>query len=404
MKNTFINQEVNSNQSNEINANEHLENGIGINTKLYERRQTLKRWSIKKGFIFCFLMFSITGISLNSCKKDKNEFEHSKNFKDLNNFRIFASMDDLFQEVQKVNLMDDMQLEAYEQSVNFLSFGRTADQLYSSLIQELGIEGKLQEGGENNEDNNDNAEARLTIARITQYALDNSQYVQLEKDDDGELCFVTRLENSLFRYVINQDQIVRVGDRLWKVLENGIVEALVDSSKNANGTNNNVSYYYKILLTITDNNVSSVVKQYPNISYTPSIPPVQKGNYGRSITEDKKNNAKKERLWYWIGIMDYKVVNSEIVYRGVELNIRSYHKTLGIWWYCKRTINANFSGWVVLDVSGIRYPFSDNFTQFHRLIVKDYLPKTYTRNPNPYIYSASGSIWISLVNISINKP
>jgi hypothetical protein len=248
----------------------------------------------------------------------------------------------------------------------------------------------------------------LAIAQVTQYATTHSQFLQLI-NENGELTLETQLEFNPLVYVINEDQILQVGRKLWKVLKYGIVEAAIDSTipvsrdgnlGNDGNTSANLKYYYQILLGITDDNIHSIIGKYPNINYTPYGPSkMQKGKYGRELDVTRETN-RKERIKFWAGICDYADY-VEYVNRGVELTIISYYRCLGIWWWNKRTANVDISSCVMMGGGTFDY-FSVKFNKQINRFSNTYLIKNYPNLADPYFSSASVLIKTSKNTIDFN--
>ena len=355
-----------------------------------------------RGIITASIIAIASVVIFSGCKKDGTNLNVHKN---AANIRTFATIDDLFKEVDLINQMDETHLQAYEQSLNFLSFGRQMDDLYQSLIDDLGITNQLKEGF----DVNDVGDSASIVGSIKSYVTGYSQYFQIE-EDNGELYFTSLLEDNFFRYVINQDQMVVVDNRLWKILENGIVDAPLDTvipnivlpNDPGGNTSNNGGYYYQILLGITDENVTSVIGQYPSINYTPYNGKTQKSNYGRYISDRIENISKKERLEYFFGIEDGSTPAGEFVHRFVVLQAKAQKRCCWIWWNVQRTIGVDLSAWV--NIGGNNLAVRETRSQYKFLYSLEYHHANYFILPDPYIVSAVGSVWISFVTINIYKP
>jgi hypothetical protein len=138
-----------------------------------------------------------------SCKKDGLLLNQHKSLS--SNMRTFSSMDELFKEVEKVNSMDEEELQKYEESIGFSSFGREADVIYYPIA--IQIEKKEQE---------------FTVEQAMDYVSKYPEYLELITDDDVDQVFISKYFSASFRYVMNTNRMFRVKEDIYKVF-NAIV-------------------------------------------------------------------------------------------------------------------------------------------------------------------------------------
>lgn len=141
-------------------------------------------------------------------------------------------------------------------------------------------------------------------------------------DNDGELEAIEKLSSSFYKYFINEDQIVQVGEQLFKVLENNIVKTDLHN--------------YNLLLSINDRDIQDLYKnanfkiQENSILHSKKDTghPVAYKEEDKSV-EQSKRRVKLEVEAYWSGIMLWR-----------KYRIAAQKKILGIWFNYNVNITA----------------------------------------------------------------
>jgi len=110
----------------------------------------------------------------------------------------FKSDEELFAELESINKMNDEEKSEWEKSKGFEPFGLTADKFYQSI---------------------DPSRFR-SIDEVKKFVKDNSKYLQLVEEENGELVLETVLGGSPFRYLANDDGIILVDNFLLKIYDN----------------------------------------------------------------------------------------------------------------------------------------------------------------------------------------
>ncbi|MDR3047423.1 MAG: hypothetical protein LBU51_07410 [Bacteroidales bacterium] len=224
--------------------------------------------------------------------------------------RNFPTIDLLLNEIDKTIAFSFNELVNYEQSHNFSSFGRQADQVL------YGIDTNF----------------LTSDAAILQIISQNSDYIQ-KVEKNGEKYVETILYNNIFRYVVNSEKMVRVDTLLFKAFENGLITCHFN--------------HYSELLQITENDFT---KMQSNRTFTvipkggsSTVVPITTG-FGWSQTREVTNSNGKEKVkieaYFTRAIPDAMVNGQHHVTGKFVVKVRGYRKFLWFW-PAPRTLTAN---------------------------------------------------------------
>lgn len=257
--------------------------------------------------IGCLLILgtTFTTLFISSCSKDEvlnntksKESDKILRFKDLNEYN----------EVQRSVLsMNSQVLKAYEESKGYISFGRLCDELYNS-IDPLNFK---------------------STEEVKEFVTKNSKYLQFVEDEKGELELETKFYNTAERYFFNNEKIFQIGDTVFKVFEEGTVKASFKDINIFKQVGDNIDCYKQDTRFVFIPNTKSVTKNYK--STTDLQYPYDCGNSVEFRSTNGNNRLKVE--------IESKLKGyTQTVCHFIQ---RPYKKTLGIWFWCSRTMKAD---------------------------------------------------------------
>ena len=143
--------------------------------------------------------------------------------------RTFATMEELFAEVEKVMSMEEQELENYEKEIDFCSFGRMTDAIYYPIVGPI-VENELE----------------FDIDQAREYVIQYPEYLEIITDEDGEYEFIQKYRGSFFRYVMNGDRLFQVGESVYKVFNDVVISATIGKSGNlSNITEGNIERFVR---------------------------------------------------------------------------------------------------------------------------------------------------------------
>ncbi|MDR0829327.1 MAG: hypothetical protein LBN95_04340 [Prevotellaceae bacterium] len=177
-----------------------------------------------------FVLFAtIVAMGLSACQKTELAVDNNLPVKQKatfapvsSNIRVFNTVDELSEEIDKVLSMPLTDLVKYETSIGFNSFGKLADLAYQEVAA--------------------NEDSYKSVAEVQAAIQPHSEYLQLLEDETGYTC-ETKLYNSALKYIVNNEKMYQINDTLAKILDNATIFTLVDN--------------YAELLTIDEGNVVS---------------------------------------------------------------------------------------------------------------------------------------------------
>lgn len=259
----------------------------------------------------------ITGIllltMLSSCKKDLNEKQNISSAswdKKSASEKILKFTDsyEYLQNLKKVTAFSTAERKIWEESQNFISYGRACDEFYNSL--------KIDENWDDE--------------AIRKVVLDNADYLQIIQDNEGDCFLETRMYQNLKRYLINVDKLYQIGETIYKVIgENITVRA-------------NIKCLEK-LKTINESNYLSYLSDAEILICHPS--------FDSDVLKDAGNNCGTDHEARVTNGNDRTYMHIVIVTDDLDIGreqytyfiVRPYKKTLGIWYWCTRTISCDIS-------------------------------------------------------------
>jgi len=297
----------------------------------------------------------VAGTVFYACKKDMDNSMLKSHKSFSSNMRTFASMEELFVEVEKVISMDVQEIENYEKTIGFCSFGRMTNDIYYPIVEPI-VENELD----------------FSIDQAREYVMQYPKYLEIITDEDGEYEFVQKYRCELFRYIMNEDRLFQVDENIYKVFNEvvisttvekaGILSAITEESIDRiiqeidNGQNTEITVSCSRITKSTDDD--DTTKDKPDarggtrIITTPPNGPTpgpcgrQYGTYGRyEIYRESpvaSNNQEKVigrfRCDSWENPADFQCITSVFIYAKWRGKCKHC-----IWVGCWRTLNMDFN-------------------------------------------------------------
>ncbi|MBN1116431.1 MAG: hypothetical protein JXA77_04475 [Bacteroidales bacterium] len=276
-------------------------------------------------------------LSLISCNKDYSILDESNSTNNNSNkllkFETKEEFNEAISEIVELSLND---LISYENLNGIRSFGRLSEEFYSTI----------------------DFEKFHSFEEIKSFVSCNSKYLQLNKDSNSEFELETKFYNRADRYMLNEDHMYQIGDSIFKVFDEGTI--IADSKDiNISELNNNDVEHYK------NNSLCRFVPNQKNKKILFKTTTAGCGTARTWISENNKNRLKVE-------IEVDKFLNQNVTCHFLA---RPYKKTLGVWYWCSRTMKADVKLYFYyMDVanttsSSTTYKwFNDDLTYYHNWI------------------------------------
>lgn len=270
---------------------------------------------MKKNFVVMAFTALILGLCCMSCEKEEFEkIDTNNNSKASLEMRVFEDVAALNDEVTKTTQMSFEELVEYEKSIGFSSFGKTSEQYLYPIVE------KSEE---------------LSYEQLCDLVNEHSEHLQL-KDIDEDIDFDVKYANSPFRYVMNQNRMVRAGETLYKIFENGFVTC-------------NIQYYGK-LLSMTEQDFEKLAGNDSEFTIYRAI--TSSKDFGQqNLQKNKVSPDGKYKIFYTATYVPGLYVNN-----NEDLDNAKYHtiskvkkRTLGVYWPHRFAItnNVTYKFWVV---------------------------------------------------------
>jgi len=262
-----------------------------------------------------YLLLLTSAFIIMSCSKEESVLQEkdSQLISTLNNDLLkFDSFDEYQKTVSEVVSMKLDTLIAYENQRGYKSFGRTCDEFYKSI----------------------NMDDFKSLEEIKSFVKANSNYLQLIEDENGELELETKLYKSPNRYLLNNYRMFQIGDTVFKEFESGIIMTRfenISDLKNAGNQINSLVQDDRFIYVPNNLNTTNNLKSTNSSCGT---------EYSETSTNDKNRLKVELKIEKSLG----KLKNHYIQ--------RPYKKTLGVWFWCSRTMAAD----VICEYSWVDKP------------------------------------------------
>lgn len=235
------------------------------------------------------VVISVLLLSLFSCQKAEYAIS------DKNDMLVFKDEADFSNTVKKVSSMSEQERIAWEEAKGFTSFATICNAVYEKARPE-------------------NFQTR---EEVFVFVANNDQYLELI-EKEGEYTLETKLWYKADRFLLNEDCMMQIGDKVFKIFESGTASAAIEQK--------------------------NVLKNMTEMEYKASLseePMLIAGAYGLADYYEKDATEDRDRIHFRISC-DKKGQT----YR-LEYMVRPYKKTLGIWYFCNRTlqhyVRSNFA-------------------------------------------------------------
>lgn len=239
---------------------------------------------------------------LSSCQKD----EVASINNDCEELLYFDSMKQVLSELNRVIHMSDEEKEKWEESNGVKSFVLEAKRFYETI----------------------DPEAFSSIDEVKQFVANNSNFLILVEDGNGEYELDTRLSSNSFAIFANLDGLFQVDDKIFKVYENAVLSVDVQELEILKASSYNEALTFSTVVT----SKISMMKSTESVCSGTSV---RSDNGGERIRlqVDAYNIFCNDCISLY-GITDLIQV---IAY----FEARPYNRVLGIWYRCKRTISCS---------------------------------------------------------------
>ncbi len=283
-----------------------------------------------------FTMFAIVMaafVLLVGCKKEKTENVAFTPQASVSGMLHFNSAEEFLETQQMVLAMSETERREWERQQGFKSY---ATKCYE-LLEELEAKGI-------NSDQD-----------IYDFVNENSEYFYIY-EENGEKYLQNRLENSVYKYYANEDQMLQMGNNVIKTFEKGIVSGTmdqldiimsIDSFENAN--NDELSYIPLVRDNVYSNENSNAVVGNRDIEDSIWRDAKTKTNWSYISQRIKTGlfanaNRNVTKVYYESYIAgSYNIGEATIYYNHWRIigSIRPWHRIAGIWYPSQRTKTYN---------------------------------------------------------------
>ncbi|KAF0129874.1 MAG: hypothetical protein FD155_2118 [Bacteroidetes bacterium] len=197
-------------------------------------------------------------------------------------------------------------------------------------------------------------EAFQSASEIIQFVNENSQYLKMTTDENGEITVDPLLIDNPFKVFTNEDHIFIIGDSAFKAFENFTL-----GSNMANIVN---------LLSISEENFDEKVNNDTTVfvfSGSSDDMNFKDNTYNCGTYKVERNTVGRNRIYMRFSVQyifkgGNNTTNSTLK-QYTDVMIRPYHKVLGIWYWAARTmsydlkIQAAFYHWNLNPIGWRRY-------------------------------------------------
>lgn len=255
------------------------------------------------------LFFSLLIIAfLTSCQKDGIELAQDQK---CSNILTFNSVEEFNNELNNVLKLSIEEKTKWEQQKGFKSWGLSSEKFYETI----------------------NPESFKDLNEVKEFVKKNSNYIQLIQEE-GEYSVEIKYYNNPLRFFMNEDNLLQIGDRAYKILEKGMVSSSIQNLNKLNEIDE-ISF--------------DQFKDDPDLYYSKKNKQTMKStscNPGDSEIGDKTYF----RTSYYRTCIEIRPEYYDM-YGGTlassHYNARSQIRTLGIWWGHNSTITANVTAELV---------------------------------------------------------
>lgn len=245
-----------------------------------------------------------------------------------NKMLVFNSPQEMDTLIKKTSHMQLEELIAYEDAKGYKSFGRLCEEFYSTIVPE-------------------NFKSMEEILRFVE---ENSNYLQIEVDEDGETSIMPKNFHSTEKFIMNENKMYQIGNRVYRVFDNGVVSTSLENSQN--------------LTNIKEENILSYQSDGRYLyTFNASVINCKSGlaACGNAASDFHANGSERVVIKIWATSVRTTdpLGNPFNSFLAFKYEAYAQKRTLGIWFGCSRTINARFDATVTFG--GRYFPFTLNY-------------------------------------------
>lgn len=261
------------------------------------------------------------------CKKEKAETKTNEpQATPIEGMLHFNSAEEFAETQQKVTSMGDAERRDWERQQGFKSFATKCEELFEEF-ETKGI----------NSDND-----------IYDFVKANPEYFYI-REEDGEKYLTSYLEFSSYYQFVDENRMLQIGNNLIKVFDEGVItapiceeEKLLNVSSFFEPAQESFSYF--------ENNQTDFVSEVKHEDGC-DCDPIE--TIARKTNDNNRTYARfyidKVAILTGNSMLDSYYYENDVYYNDYRMKIRPYHRILGIWYWCRRTISYNVSYSMVSD-------------------------------------------------------
>ena len=268
------------------------------------------------------LLLAVFACLAASCEKETltlNDNVSNNNQIETKDIIKFDNMDEYTKVLDSVLSMNDLELKLYEESMGYISFGRECDEFYENI----------------------DFEKFTTKEELLSFVDNNSDYLVITEDEEGELYIETPFSTNSRRYLMNKDRLFMIGETYYKVFEDGLVSA----------EENNLEELKQIKVSsigaFESTHSLQVIKSKREIIDVDSKDNTH--NCGTCVEVKKTRDRYRTRVRLSLSMEQGIYANNYYTNITCEFVVRPLKKTLGVWYFCGRTISGDVK--VAYDVN-----------------------------------------------------
>lgn len=275
-----------------------------MESNILNKHKTMKTKYVKWAVAIMLL------IAMGGCKKEQSDqdiqsFAQSEKKSASAKLLRFENFTEFNACLDKVRAMTFDEKNKWEDSIGFYSFGRASDEFYLSLNTQ-----------------------EINPANLEQLVKNNSDYLQLLKDENGEFTLESAFWDDARRRLINVDKMYQIGETVFKLFNFGVVSTHVQNIETlkqiteANYLNYRDDKRFEI--GIQNVNTGKMLKD---------------GAYNCGTWKEDRATNGNDRTYLRVGIFGENLDGG--TYQWTQCLVRPYKKTLGIWYWCFRHISCD---------------------------------------------------------------
>lgn len=262
---------------------------------------------MKKGIFTTYLLLVLVSLGMISCKKEvvsENDKTEQTDLTNSDTGAYFASIEDYDRELQKVLSMNLRELLEWQKQQSYTSFGVECERFYSKI----------------------NPEVFKSQEEIFTFVEENQKYIHFATDDNGDMAVESQLASHPNRFFISKDKIFTIQNMAYKCYNEGMISTSIENIEK--------------LKLITDMKTLPSTKSESDFYvqyFSPKL--LTKVNY-RSYIEAKEQNNGRDQTRFWMQIFNTVMGSTYPSISHVEYTVQPRMKTMGIYFGCFRTLNA----------------------------------------------------------------